>query len=132
MKFFCSDTHFGHTNIIKYCNRPFSSVEEMDRELISRWNAAVKKDDTVYFVGDFAFASEERIQSLISSLNGYKIGILGNHDKSLAKMKELGFNETHSQLILEFDKGQKVLVHHYPYRPKDPIIANQEDRPDPA
>jgi calcineurin-like phosphoesterase family protein len=53
--FFTSDTHFGHANIIKYCGRPFASVEEMNRELIARWNAVVGPRDTVYHLGDRAW-----------------------------------------------------------------------------
>ena len=52
--FFTSDTHFGHENIIKYCNRPFTSTEEMDKALISNWNKVVKPEDTVFHLGDFA------------------------------------------------------------------------------
>ena len=41
--FFVSDTHFNHTNIIKYCNRPFNNADEMDAALIKNWNAKVPK-----------------------------------------------------------------------------------------
>ena len=53
MIFFTAYHHFGHENIIKYCNRPFASVEEMDAEMIRRWNEVVSHDDTVYHLGDF-------------------------------------------------------------------------------
>jgi calcineurin-like phosphoesterase family protein len=52
--FFTSDTHFNHANIISYCSRPFSSADEMNREIIARWNAVVGPEDTVYHLGDFA------------------------------------------------------------------------------
>ena len=52
MIYFTSDLHFGHSNIIKLCNRPFATVEEMDRALMEGWNKKVKKCDTVYIIGD--------------------------------------------------------------------------------
>lgn len=52
---FTADTHFGHSNIITHCSRPFASVDEMDRCLTANWNAVVQPDDDVYVVGDFAF-----------------------------------------------------------------------------
>ena len=61
---FTSDTHFGHENIIKYCKRPFKSLEHMNMEIIRRWNERVQPDDMVIFAGDFCFrnspASKER------------------------------------------------------------------------
>ena len=53
MLFFTSDLHLGHANIIRYCDRPFANVGEMDAELIRRWNETVGEEDVVYFLGDF-------------------------------------------------------------------------------
>ena len=50
MTFFTSDQHFGHFNIIRLYSRPFGTVEEMDEALLSKWNAKVKADDTVYIL----------------------------------------------------------------------------------
>ena len=75
--FFTSDLHFGHKNILKYCNRPWNSVEEMDEGLIQNWNNTVGKDDIIFNLGDFAFASNQRWRELISRLNGKHYLILG-------------------------------------------------------
>jgi calcineurin-like phosphoesterase family protein len=72
-----SDTHFGHSNIIKYCFRPFSSAEEMDEEMIERWNKVVTPEDHVYHLGDVYFSKDSNFQY---RLNGKKRLILGNHD----------------------------------------------------
>ena len=50
--YFTGDLHFGHENVLRFDGRPFSSVEEMDEELISRWNNKVGKGDIVYILGD--------------------------------------------------------------------------------
>lgn len=55
MIYLISDLHLDHKNIIKYCNRPFSSVEEMNGAIIDNWNEVVKESDFVYLVGDLAF-----------------------------------------------------------------------------
>lgn len=84
--FFTSDQHYGHENIIKYCDRPFSSVKEMDEVMIENHNKTVKPEDTVYMVGDFAFHYHpEDILKLAKKLNGKKVWITGNHDRHIGK-----------------------------------------------
>lgn len=90
MIYLTSDTHFGHANIIKYCNRPFASASEMDRKLIENWNSVVTQQDTVYHLGDFGFyRSDDEFANIINRLNGNKFIIFGNHDKQLKSNKKL-------------------------------------------
>lgn len=86
--FFTSDTHFGHRAIIGFCNRPFSSVEEMTEVLVENWNSVVGPTDTIYHLGDFAFGGDA-IWDVINRLNGKKHLILGNHDERNVKYKYL-------------------------------------------
>ena len=91
--FVIADTHFGHANIIRYCNRPFASVEDMDAALIKKWNETVSNDDTVIHLGDVGLGRKERIGDIIGSLNGRKILIMGNHDNwSENWYREAGFH----------------------------------------
>lgn len=117
MLWFTSDTHFGHANIIRYCNRPFTSVLEMDHEMIQRWNARVGEGDTVYHLGDFAFANQDRIREILSQLKGTKVLIRGNHDRRIkdAKFLAAGFSAVHKALALLTDKVVAVLQHHPDY-----------------
>ena len=85
--FFTSDLHFGHANIIKYANRPFKSVREMDDTLIKNWNAKVTKSDVVWILGDFAFLQEEPLIDTASWLDGEKHVVWGNHDKVFRSKK---------------------------------------------
>lgn len=75
-----SDTHFNHANIIRYCNRPFSSVEEMNEVMVENWNKVVKPGDKVYHLGDVVMGSLDGFPELWARLNGSKRLILGNHD----------------------------------------------------
>ena len=59
--FLIGDLHFGHRNIIKYCNRPFKDVEDMTEKLIKNWNSVVGKNDIVYVDGDFALCGKQKI-----------------------------------------------------------------------
>lgn len=114
-----SDTHFGHANIIKYCNRPFLSVEDMDEALIRNWNSIVSANDTVIHVGDFSLHNKVwKLKDYVSKLNGCKILVRGNHDQTTKKMLEAGFNEVHNSLILN-----GVYFQHHP-------LQNKEDLPD--
>lgn len=80
--FFTSDTHFGHANIIKYCDRPFSDVNDMNESLIANWNNVVGYDDVVYHLGDFAFGDALGVDRAMRRLNFKHLHFIkGNHDK---------------------------------------------------
>lgn len=85
---FTSDTHFGHANIIRFSNRPFSDVNQMDEELIRSWNEHVGFDDDVYHLGDFSLTNTQRTKSILSRLNGNIHLVIGNHEKSVMKSAE--------------------------------------------
>lgn len=79
---FTSDHHFGHKNIITFSNRPFASVDEMNEELIRRWNEKIGKEDDVYHLGDFALMSAGKTRQLLERLNGRIHLIAGNHESA--------------------------------------------------
>ena len=86
MIYYTSDLHFGHKNIIKYENRPFLNIEEMEYGLIKRWNDKIESsNDHIYILGDFAFKglnlSADQINNIVDSLKGKKHLIIGNHDQ---------------------------------------------------
>jgi calcineurin-like phosphoesterase family protein len=60
MYWFTADTHFNHANVIKYCQRPFASVDEMNQALIDNINERVQPGDTLYHLGDFSFGRRDR------------------------------------------------------------------------
>ena len=88
MIYFTADTHFWHKHIIDYCKRPWSTVEEMNAGMIHHWNSRVTQDDTVYFIGDFAFCGTTKAQEIFARLKGRKHLVIGNHDYQSAKKLE--------------------------------------------
>ena len=78
-----SDTHFGHKNILVYeaAARPFKDRDEMNEALIQKWNEKVGPNDVVFHLGDFAFATPNKIRQITERLNGRKFLLLGNHDR---------------------------------------------------
>ena len=70
MNYFTSDLHLGHRNIIRLCNRPFATIEEMDETLIRNWNAKVTNGDTVYILGDLLFRNEKPAEEYLKQLKG--------------------------------------------------------------
>lgn len=113
---FTSDTHFGHKNIIKYCNRPYETTQEMDESLINNWNKVVDKDDIVFHLGDFAFAPDWRWKELINKLNGHIYLIIGNHDqiKYPGNVVMSMFEDVQLQMLLKID-NRYVYLNHYPF-----------------
>lgn len=113
---------FFQAQLIKTCSSEVEasqearklSVQLMEETLVTNWNQKVTPEDTVYVVGDFAFASAEEIKRVLSRLNGTKILIEGNHDKSAKIMLECGFSEVHETLQVSI-KGENIILNHYPY-----------------
>ena len=109
--FFTSDLHFGHSNIIRFDNRPFTSVEEMDAELIKNWNNRVEPDDTVYILGDISWYNDEKTCEIMNQLKGHKILIKGNHDRVHGKVKHC-FDEITDYKEIKIGEHHIVLCHY--------------------
>lgn len=106
--FVISDTHFGHSNIIKYCNRPFKSSEEMDEIIIQNWNSVVRDQDIIYHLGDVYFSNLSNFQH---RLKGRKRLVLGNHDNGKDQILHKMFEKiTVWRMFPEF----KILLTHVP------------------
>lgn len=109
--FVISDTHFNHENIIKYCNRPFSSVTEMNEALIKNWNDTVAMNDVVIHLGDFGLRCNlDGIIDLRRRLKGSIVFIPGNHDKLTIETYMQVFNFVCDSLVLE-----NMLFTHKPF-----------------
>lgn len=122
MNFFTSDTHYFHRNIIKYSNRPFSSIEEMTEEMILRWNRVVTPHDTVFHLGDVAFSpdgTQYPIENVLSRLNGKKILIRGNHDHETLRARGWEYVTDYKEVSYDgsnpsYNRKLKVVLFHYP------------------
>lgn len=113
--FFTSDTHFGHESIINFCNRPFSSVKEMDQALIDNWNSVVGPNDYVFHLGDFCFKGTQYWDNILNQLNGHKFLILGNHDlKNLNAGPMLKFDWVGFQAYIQIE-NRSIFLNHFPF-----------------
>lgn len=120
MRWFTSDTHFRHRNIIDYDGRPYSNLEEMEEALIANWNVCVGKNDIVYHLGDFAFMGASKWHEIADDLNGRIVIVRGNHDLgNRATLSNIGLYNTKIidvADIVSIEVGQrKVIMSHYPY-----------------
>ena len=114
MIYFTADTHFDHANIIRFCNRPFATVEEMNEALIANWNRKVHGNDTVYILGDMFFRTTDP-EPILRQLKGKKHLITGNHDSQWMKKVDLERWFVSVQPYLETSDGQHTLTMcHFP------------------
>lgn len=112
---FTSDTHFGHENIIRFCNRPFRNAVEMNAELIRRWQETVPEDGIVFHLGDFAHGGSKLWNDILCALPGRKYLILGNHDmKSLRQGFMSHFEMVTQQMTIRVG-GQTIVLNHNPF-----------------
>ena len=99
--FLISDTHYNHSNVIRYCDRPFKDVYEMNKGIINSWNSVVRNDDICYHLGDFGFGNKEQISEWVRALNGRIRLILGNHDNHPVKWYlDCGFDRVYNKSII--------------------------------
>lgn len=113
---FYSDPHYGHNNIIKYCNRPFTDAADMNERLIDIYNYRVGKHDAVLWLGDCFFLDGDA-KTVLSHLNGHKWLLRGNHDKRISdhKFLQAGFDAVFSQHFAAYMEDLPVRFSHYPY-----------------
>lgn len=114
--FFTSDLHFGHANVIRYCNRPFNSAAEMNEALINNWNSVVSPNDTIYILGDVFFCQPSEAVEILSRLNGRKHLVYGNHDKQIKSNRQVQqfFEVIHPDLYEKKIDEHFVTMCHYP------------------
>lgn len=139
-KWFISDTHFFHANILKFTDdegnpvRKFDNVHDMNEYMVKKWNSVVNPQDYIYHLGDVTFRYDGAFQELMSRLNGRKRLILGNHDKIKGNklldwfekvelwkgFKEFDFTATHIPARLESLRDGKFNVHGHTHQRKSP------------
>lgn len=113
MNYYISDWHYDHNNCIRFDNRPYNNVHEMNEDLIRRWNSVVKDDDTVYILGDMFWCNVSKALSVLDQLKGKKILVKGNHDICHDNKFKSKFIKIVDYLEIE-DNGRKVVLCHYP------------------
>ena len=117
--FFTSDPHWGHTNVIRFDNRPFADIDTMNWKMISEWNSTVNPNDVVLILGDVSYANLEETVRIVSQLNGKKHLVLGNHDRvitdNLATFKQYFESITRDREIAVRYEGVEfnVTLSHY-------------------
>lgn len=119
MNYYIADCHFGHSAILTFDHRPYSDTSQMEEDMVTRWNSAVHKCDTVYILGDFCWGKADQWLRIIRKLKGNKILITGNHDlKQFPEELRREFSDIkpYAEIV---DNGRdnssrKVILSHYP------------------
>jgi calcineurin-like phosphoesterase family protein len=109
--FLTSDLHFNHSAIIKYCNRPYRHLDEMDDALIKNWNSVVSDQDEVFVLGDFCFSPTP--ERYFNTLKGCKYLIKGNHDSR--ETMRLGWGWVKDVYTFKYNE-HTIWMSHYPHR----------------
>lgn len=122
-KFYISDTHFNHNRILSMQPRSFSTIEQHDEAIITRWNAAVAPSDVVWHLGDFALGlnNPDRVRWIFNRLNGRKYLVYGNHDVRRdgeldPTIAGLEWSARPEAIAFVKDEGQQIVLSHYAQR----------------
>jgi calcineurin-like phosphoesterase family protein len=112
---FTADFHLGHKNIIRYCNRPFATVDEMNLAILENISTRVKTNDTMYFLGDFCIGSQARVVEFRKQIRCKRIfAVAGNHDKEARKLiQEFSWLNDLAEISVN---GQGIVLCHYAMR----------------
>lgn len=113
--FYTADPHFGHESVIKFCGRPFGSVDEMDATILQNYQRAMSRSDDLWIIGDFAFAKEpekEKLRKMLRSIPGRKHLVTGNHDRPWVR-RLTEWSSVHDFIEIKED-GQRISLCHYP------------------
>lgn len=113
MIYYTADPHLGHENVIKFSNRPFSNVEEMDNAIIANWRSVVQPNDDIYVLGDLIFKSADP-EAYLKQLTGKIHLIRGNHDTFLKNKALERYFTSIDELLTIADNGRRVVLCHYP------------------
>lgn len=119
---FTSDLHFGHANIIKYCNRPYTGPEDMTLGIEQEWRSKVNAKDRIFILGDLGMYRGSRMAEIIAGLPGEKHWILGNHDEHLQDKKYLLDLFSSVQYVKEIKsvgtdgEVHRIFMSHYAHR----------------
>ena len=131
-RWWTSDHHFGHENIIRYCARPFADADAMNRAMVDRWNDVVADGDEVWILGDLVLGQlTANLSAHVWRLKGRKILVPGNHDtcwqgqkrgkRQVAAYFDLGgisrIVDDPKPVVLA---GQEVELNHFPFGPATP------------
>jgi calcineurin-like phosphoesterase family protein len=118
---FTSDHHWGHANIIRFSNRPYADVEEMNEALIANWNRVVGPHDVVYHLGDIFLTQNAEALAIRQRLNGRIRLVLGNHDKTALNIKH-AFDWIKDYYEVKVDDAEawggvrRIVLCHYAFR----------------
>ena len=114
MYYYNADPHFGHENILKLCDRPYATIEEMNEAMIQQWNQRVTGNDTVFILGDLFFRYADP-EAVLTRLKGKKRLIIGNHDSSWMDKVDLSRYFVSVDPFLEITDGVRAItLCHYP------------------
>lgn len=116
--YFIADPHLHHANVIEYCDRPFGSIAEMDKAIISNWNKTVPHGSWIFILGDFCLGDRKMWKYFLSQLPGNKYLIQGNHDRDNNIPRDLFVDVIPGFLNLEIKDpeigSQRITLCHYP------------------
>ena len=119
-EFFTSDLHIGHTNILRYDNRPFQSITHHDQHIVANWCEQVREEDTVYLLGDFGMSHQQYLISIRRQLTGHIHLIRGNHDRKIQSQLRDSFEsiKDYNEIVIQDEdapgKHRSIVLCHYP------------------